>query len=305
MAIKNDFGTSRLQKYLIEELTVGSDRLDRVVFYQETKGMGDSELEALKERVRKRVMDFYTGLSQRHEPWHGFIAGDDGKVDLERTRRFVDKGLESWFRPWTRLAGRMDAELESAPCSEERLSSVCESFSAMPEYAPFLQREMKGYVHNRCVDMHLDYMKVSPGLRTPDLEKSFLENHPYLCEQKEWDLLGVAYKLGRPAIVKLEQEPSLANGYIGAETSFSRFLTIVGGPVFPQGKVTGLGQIDYKDCTNAFVLFDSEKKCVGFYDLSPVQRKMVLECVHRKDLALKHNAQEKSCEKGRKGGLIV
>lgn len=305
MAIKKDFGASRLQQFLIEELTVGGERLDRATFYQETKGLSDSELDALKERVRKRVMDFYKGLSERNEPWHGFIVGDDRKVYLERTRSFVEKGLESWFRPWTRLAGRMDAELESAPCSEERLSSVCESFSAMPEYAPFLQREMMGYVHNRCVDMYLDYMKVSPGLRTPDLEKSFLENYPYLCEQKEWDLLGVAYKLGRPAIVKLEQEPSPANGYIGAETSFSRLLTIVGGPVFPQGKVTGLGQIDYKDCTNAFVLFDSEKKCVGFYELSSFQKKRVLECVHRKDLALKHNAWEKSRVSGRKGGLSV
>lgn len=303
MAIKKDFGTSRsLQQDLIEELTVGGDRLDRAIFYRETKGMSDSELNALKERVRMRVMDFYTGLSERNEPWHEDMRG---LIDLERTRRFVDKGLESWFRPWTRLAGRMDEELESAPYSEERLSSVCEFFSAMPEYAPFLQREMKGYVHNRCVDMYLDYMKVSPGLRTPDLEKSFLENHPYLCEQKERDLLGVAYKLGRPAIIKLEQEASPANGYIGAETSFSRFITIVGGPVFPQGMVTGLGQIDCKNGTNAFVLFDSVKKCVGFNELSSYQRKRVLECVHLKDLTLKHNAWEKSRVWGRKGGLSV
>ena len=146
MAIKKDYGASRLEQDLIEELTVGGDRLDRVIFYRETKGMSDSELDALKERVRKRVMDFYTGLFERNEPWHEPIVVDDMKVNLERTRRFVDKGLESWFRPWTRLAGRMDEELESGPCSEERLSSVCESFSAMPEYAPFLQREMKGYV---------------------------------------------------------------------------------------------------------------------------------------------------------------
>ena len=288
-----------IENLLFEEIAFGADALERGLFYLETKDMTSEQLDAMKARVRSRLMDFFSNVERSGGPYKSFSPSH------LKTSAMIDKALASWFREWTRLAGRMDVELDEIGYTVKNISDVCSRASKLPEYAPYLDRHLKGYVVNRCVDHYLDYMKVLPELRSAEEEKAFLSNHPYLCEQKEWDLLGVAYNLGRPAIVKLEQEPSLANGYIGAETSFSRFLTIVGGPLFPQGKVTGLGQIDYKDCTNAFVLFDSAKKCVGFYDLSSVQRKMVLECVHRKDLALKYDAREKSREKGRKGGLSV
>ncbi len=116
-------------------------------------------------------------------------------------------------------------------------------------------------------------------LRTPELLNQWEKDSPYLMESKEWDILSMAYKAGKSCKMTLQEEPALSNGFIGGDTSWSSFLNVVHGPVLEDGKVTGLGQIDYKDCTNTFVVLDGDRKAVFFEGLSKQQKQSVLERV--------------------------
>lgn len=244
--------------------------------------MSSDELVNLQVAVRERVERFYRGAIEEHVELGGALSDDHGK----KTERFIEGSLKHWFSPWTRLAGQMEYDIDAhmtrlggETLDEKSLSSILLGYSRLDEYKPYLEKEFKGFVSNRCFDYGLDYSKMAPELRTPDLLKKWESDYPYLIESKEWDLLSMAYNAGVPSRMELKERPDYSNGFIGGGTSWSRYLHLVHGPTLPQGRVTGLGQIDYKDCTNAFVIFDTDKKAVFFDTLTTQQKHAVLERV--------------------------
>ena len=261
---------------LLNEVTVGGDVLDRATFWHLTQDFSIRDLENLRSDVERAAVRYYDG-----------IPGNTGK-EKERTDRFVRKTVGSWFRPWTRLAGRIEDTIDrvrldgKGPFDEESLAGICLAFSSREDYAPFLDREMKGFVLNRCTDLGLDYMKMPSGLRYPEGERVFLNDFPYLTESKDFDLLTAAYNMGLSCTMDLAEAPSAANGYIGGEVRWTRFLPLEGLTV-GGWKVAGMGQIDYKDCTNAFVVLGDNEKAVPFYALPKEQRQAVLERVFVKE----------------------
>lgn len=289
MAIKknpNKAGLSErgieLVRYLVDDLTIGPDVLDRAFFYNLSSGLSKSELVKVRSSVRERALRFYEDVQKEHVS----LGGELEAGEWQNTERFVEKMLNHWFNPWTRLAGAIESEIDYRKLSlspeqfdEKTLSSVLMKYSRLDEYKPYLDREFKGFVSNKCLDYGLDYSMMAPELRTPELLKKWEEDYPYLMESKEWDILSMAYKAGGPRKMTLQEEPDLSNGFIGGDTSWSSFLNVVHGPVLKDGKVTGLGQIDYKDCTNTFVILDGDRKAVFFDGLSKQQKHSVLERV--------------------------
>lgn len=267
----------QLERLLVDELTVGGDTLDRAFFYQLSSGMSETQLASLRESVKEKAERFYENVQKEHVALGGNL---DGK-EWQKTEKFIQKSLDSWFSPWTRLAGRMEEEIGlQVDLDEKRLSDILLSFIHLEEYKPYLDREFKGFVSNRCFDLGFDYSKMASELRTPDLLKKWESDYPYLLESKEWDLLSMAYKAGSPGKMNLQEKPAESNGYIGGETSWSRYLNLSYGPTLTEGKVTGLGQIDYKDCTNTFVILDNGKKALFFDGLTNMQKRSVLERVY-------------------------
>ena len=266
-----------LGRLLVDELTVGGDALDRAFFFRLSSGMSETQLASLRESVREQAERFYENVQKEHVSLGGNL---DGK-EWRKTEIFIQKSLDSWFSPWTRLAGRMEEEIGlQVDLDEKRLSDILFSFIHLEEYKPYLDREFKGFVSNRCFDLRFDYSKMAPELRTPELLNKWENDFPYLLESKEWELLSMAYKAGSPCKMNLQKKPSASNGYIGGETSWSRYLNLSYGPTLTEGKVTGLGQIDYKDCTNAFVVLDNGKKALFFDGLTNMQKRSVLERVY-------------------------
>ncbi len=299
----------QVENLLVGEMTVGTDVLDRSYFYQLTKDMTQEQLDALRARVAERVEDFNRRVHEEEAKREGLSMADMPLLAYEKERKGMEKELNSWFRPWTRLAGRIEFAMESREMDsgknldEAMLSSIVGEFARMEEYAPYLERELKGFAFNRCVDRKLDYTKLPPELKTADLEKKFLEEFPFCVEAKEWDMLSMAYNMGTKAVIRLQEEESLENGYIGGEVRFSRYTPVIGGPVIPGGKVTGIGQIDYKDCTNAFAIIDSNRKAVAWFDMSEYQRRSTLECV---ELSRKfREAQGQANARGRRKGVNI
>lgn len=274
-----------LARLLVDELTEEPFTLDRGLFYSLSRDMSGKELAALRQVVGQRARRFYEGLMTDHTERGVDIPPPTDEWQI--TERFIEKELDHWFRPWTRLAGAIEYDIDAHMTrlgggeilDERSLSSILLGYSRLEEYKPYLEREFKGFVSNKCLDYGLDYSKMSPELRTPDLLKKWETDYPYLMESKEWDLLSMAYRAGVRRTVTLKEKPDLGNGFIGGETLFNRYLPIVLGPTLPEGKVTGLGQIDYKDCTNAFVVLDGDRKAVFFDGLSKQQKHSVLERV--------------------------
>lgn len=266
----------QLERLLVDELTVGGDALDRAFFYRLSSGMSETQLASLRESVKEKAERFYENVQKEHVALGGNLNGKE----WQRTENFIQKSLDSWFSPWTRLAGRMEEEIGlRVDLDEKSLSDILLGFSRLEEYRPYLDREFKGFVSNRCFDMGLDYFKMAPELRTLDLLKKWESDYPYLLESKEWDLLSMAYNAGTRRTVLLQEKPELANGFIGGETLFNRYLPVRLGPTLQEGKVTAIGQIDYKDCTNVFVVLDGNARARFFDGLPREQKKAVLERV--------------------------
>lgn len=274
----------QLEDLLVGELTVGGDVLDRGMFYRLTLGMSDEQLGKIRESVKDKAESYYRRI-QEAELRLGPSNGGSPRVDLEREFRFIDKALHTWFRPWTRLAGRMDDALDNAMkdgfsiLDEKLLGKVLEPFLGMPEYQKYLSKEMAGYVYNRCTEWKLDYTQLPDRLKSQDMEDKFRQDFPFCVADMEWDLLSLAYSMGSASVMDIEEKPGVSNGYIGGKTRFDSYLGLVCGPISSHGKLTGIGQIDYKDCTNAFALVDFNQKAVSFYELSPFLQRSVLESV--------------------------
>lgn len=269
-----------LESLLVEEITIGSDVLDRSYFYEITMGMSDELLNSIKSNVKKRVE-----TENRQYDDNNFIRRSP--EELAKERRLVEGQLHGWFRPWTRLAGRIDHEVESMTTSvngtgidEKAFSEVCLKFRDLPEYQPFLDREFAGYIVNRCKEFKLDYTRLPESLKTLDLEVKFMNDFPYLMESKEWEILSLAYEMGSPRVVILKEEPSPMNGYIGGEIKFSRYLDIRKDIYTNEGKITALGYLDFKDCTNVYAIIENGLKAISIHELRPYVGRSILEYVH-------------------------
>lgn len=311
MAIKKDnkrdgakSPSRQLEDLLVGELTVGGDVLDRGLFYRLTEGMSEEQLGKIRETVKVKAESFYRRIREaesRLEPSNVGVP----RIDLDRELRFIDKALHTWFRPWTRLAGRMDEALDNAMkdgfsiLDEKLLGKVLEPFLGIPEYRKYLDKEMKGYVYNRCAEWNLDYTQLPDSLKSQDMEDKFRLDFPFCVADMEWDLLSLAYNMGTPCVMNIEEKPGVSNGYIGGKTKFDRYLGIVCGPISSHGKLTGIGQINYKDCTNAFVLVDFNQKAVSFYELSPFLQRSVLESVWNSYRFADKKKQEEIASKGK------
>ena len=283
MAIRKPQNMSEIERLLVDEMTVGGEALDRALFFALTKEMSARDLASVRASVKERVLRFYEGVQKEHVS----LGGEFKPADWRKTARFVERELHYWFSPWNRLAGKIEYDIQAHMTrlggellDERSLSSILLGYSRLEEYKPYLDREFKGFVSNRCLDYSLDYSKMAPELRTGDLLKKWESDYPYLLESKEWDVLSMAYKAGTRRTVLLQEKPELSNGFIGGETLFNRYLPVVLGPTLPQGKVTAVGQIDYKDCTNAFVVLDDNAKVLPFDSLSRQQKHAVLERVY-------------------------
>lgn len=244
------------------------------LFYYETEGLKEKELTRLRSLTKKALEEL--------------------KIDPSVIR----KELGYLFLPWTRLQGRIDAaiswnELDRvAVCDETTLSTILSSFANLPEYKEQEVR-LKWYAYDFCKANHLDYTSLPEDLKNPDLVMKFKKEYPYLAESREWDMLGEAYRFGNKMAMTLREEPDFTNGYIGGKVNWSKYLALQDGPRLSIGKVTGLGQIDYKDCTNAYVIIGKNERAVDIYALSPLQRRLVLKASHLKCQQLKKDVSNK------------
>ena len=165
----------QLKSMLVAEITVGPDALDRAYFYRLSQNFPDPVMNALQKIVSAESKGYYKNVRS--------MVGGDAAGD----NRFVDKQVASWFRPWTRLAGRMEDAIDISKfdiVSTGRtfgindLYALLESFSNLPEYQPYLQKEFKGFAANRCEDFGFNYFELPEKFRNAAGERTFIKNHP-------------------------------------------------------------------------------------------------------------------------------
>lgn len=257
--------------YLVGVALLKEDE-NRAVFYENTINMDEGAIFKLKETVEKIALESLKNASKDER-------------EAARIQHRVERCLHSIFTPWYRLAGRMESAILAMDgiLTESALASIGRRFSELPEYEQYLESSFKGFIFNRCVDYNLDYTQMPQELKQESLESRFLSDYPFNIEAKEWDMLGLAYEFGKERVITLQEEPSPINGYIGGETKMNRFLRLNFGPELKDGvingRVTAVGQIDYKDCTNAFVIIDNNRAAVNIFSLKPRERRQVLEAV--------------------------
>lgn len=271
-----------IEDLLFNEITVGGDVLDRELFYQLTKDMSPQDLDDLQERVRARALSFYDGLYLEELKRTGKSLEDFPRQSFEKDTQMVDKQLHSWFREWTRLAGRIDDAITrnrivgaASFLDEELLSTLCALFARSKEYEPYKDRELKGYVFNKCIDNSLDYMKVAEALRDKDLEKTFMEKHPYLNESGQTGLLKRAYEASKKADMPLSV-PS----YNGERINISSFLPLSHCYLLPQGQPTAIAFTYNPAGYGEYVVFDDNGFAIPVEELSPWGKKVVFENVY-------------------------
>lgn len=264
-----------LEDLLVAQFTVGRDSVDRAAYYTLTSGFDGDALRSLEDRVRRGIDAFYAGSG---------LSGEE----LVKKRRISEKLAKSWFRPWTRLAGRVEAGLGELVASrgreldEKDFGNLMARFMGLPEYGPYLESHFKGFVYNRCTELFLDYSKLPDSLRSPVLDAKFAEDFPFCIDGKESVFLDLAYNMGARRDMVLGEEPSSRNGYIGGALTWDRFVPMFG-PVVDGNRVLGLGFIDYKDCTNAYVVLNEYQKAVPFDSLDGFSRRGIMERVFIRD----------------------
>ena len=140
--------------------------LSRAAFWRMTRDFGEQEMKACASMAEALVGAHYSGVP----------AGDD----TERDRRWAMRMCKSWFRPWTRLAGELEARVEDAGKENDLLCRICDAGAfaySSSRFAPYRQN-LYGWVHNRCRDEGLDYTLVPHFLKTEELEASFRKECP-------------------------------------------------------------------------------------------------------------------------------
>ena len=158
-----------IEKLLFDDLTVGAGVLDRSMFYLATMNMSEAQIQALRESVKEKALSFFRQID----------------YDINKIEVFVDKQLNSWFRPWTRLAGRMEYHLnniqesDAGPVSLAHIETEARSVMADPAHAPF-EKYILGWIRNRCVDYGLDYTKIPKDLQYEGAVENFKKEFPEL-----------------------------------------------------------------------------------------------------------------------------
>ena len=286
MAIKRDYSQesdeAKLERLLVTQLTVGGTILDRGVFYLLSQGLSVEQLTDIRERVRLKAQECFRLAYEDKDK----VSKSTGELSLhgslDRDMRLVDKMLKSWFSPWTRLAGEMEVDIANevayfGTMDEKDLSFFIGRFYVDDRFIPYRDKELKEFIYDFCVENKLDYTMLPEVVKSDHLEDSFRRDYPFCVADMEWDLLSLAYCMGRPREVNIQEEPGKANGYIGGRTSFQSYLELNSGPDIFEGKVSAVGQIDYKDCTNAFVLVNTNERAVQFEGMRPFARRSILE----------------------------
>ena len=173
-----------IETLLVDDLTVGGDVLDRSMFYIATRNMNDEQVQALRDSVKEKVMAYYAGIEM-----------DAPNASMEKAEADTEKLLHSWFRPWTRLAGRMEYHLDKIQHNEEGPVTLqhieAEARDAMTDerYAPYIERELKGWIRNRCADYGLDYTKLPDDLQYEGAAETYRQMFPEYVKDTKIDTL--------------------------------------------------------------------------------------------------------------------
>ena len=202
-------------------------------------------------------------------------------IGWENTEEFINR----MFNPWNRLTDKIHAKLARIrDVNEHVLTEICQQSSKDPEYAPFLEKEMKDFVAKYCVEFGLDYMEMPEDLRTKEMEKHFQNELPYLLKSEERNLLSAAYNIGFKTQMTLKEPESFDNGYIGGNITWDKYTPLKhpSGPFLDDKRMTGIGQIDYKDCTNVYVIYGDNEKARLFDGLNQNKKTTVLEAIYLK-----------------------
>lgn len=169
----------QLKSMLVSEITVGPSVLDRGFFYRLSQNLSEPVMDVLRKTVSAESKQYYKNV-------RSMVGGD-----AERDNKFVDSQVKSWFRPWTRLDGRMEDAIDFArweiaiepdgvPFSVGDLSAILDSFSKLPEYQPYLEKEFKVFAAERCEGLRLNYLDLPEKFRDAACERAFIKNHPEL-----------------------------------------------------------------------------------------------------------------------------
>ena len=271
-----------LRDLIIKDFT-GAEVLTRAAFWRATQSYSEADLAALKGDVKTAALETFALMRD------SMAGASPEQIEKQRARdeNSVKKMVNFFFRPWTRLAGRIENDIEQKisaegvnAVNESYFAALCESYASREEYRPYLEKEFKGFVGNRCKELYLDYTKMPESLKCQEILDGILDRHPYILESNEWNLLNMSYNLGEKNFsMTLQEAPSIQSNYIGGEVKWSRYLPI-NGPVLPEGRITGFAHIDYKDCTNSYFIINGNEKVVNFHAVPVMVRRKVLEEVY-------------------------
>lgn len=144
-----------IEQLLYQEMTVGSDVLDREFVYQCTQGYSLEQLASLKTSLQTRMIEFYDYLH-----YEGHLNDKSHKEALAG----IDKEINGWLGPWARLAGKMDNQLSNydSKITEKVISGIAERgmFSNI-QY----RKNIGIWAQNHCKSLGLDEKKLSPTVR--------------------------------------------------------------------------------------------------------------------------------------------
>ena len=162
-----------IKTLLFDDLTVGGDVLDRSMFYIATRNMNEEQIQSLHDSVKEKVIAYYAG-----------VDNDAPNADMDKIEALTEKLLHSWFRPWTRLAGRLEYHLdkiqesEAGPVTLQHIEAEARSAMANPAYAPYIDKNLLGWILNRCVDYGLDYTMIPKDLQYEGAAENFRKEFP-------------------------------------------------------------------------------------------------------------------------------
>lgn len=270
---------------LVNELTVGGDVLDRAYFWELTKVLNDRRMESLKERVRVRVADFYSGVNELEGRGPGLRDSDVS---------FIDRSLDSWFSKWSLAAGRMDSLLgepgDDLYAFRDRMVNIVRDALKDPNLKAYHKTEIPGWLYFRSGEASFNYMSLPDDVRSPEFEAKFKkEGLPFDAMDLESDLLSAAYTMGRAYQDVIQ--PGECRGLEG--DVWSRAFDLDGNHQLDGKRIMGLRFIDFEDCTNVHVKFaeaDSQKEQLMYYDELPstVKSSLMEEIFNRREAARKN-----------------
>ncbi len=168
-----------LKSLLVQQFTFGNDFLDEACFYRLSKNLSEPVMDVFRKIVSAESKQYCKEVRE--------AVGGYAKLDNKR----VDEEVKHWFHPWTRLAGRMEDAIfyDSTHWDKDTdgllyfvgdLSAILDSFSKLPEYQPYLEKEFKVFAAECCEDLRLNYLDLPEKFRNPECERTFIKNHPEL-----------------------------------------------------------------------------------------------------------------------------